>query len=117
MSRASEAGGSPVAVVGIDPLLFAAARYQVPPGLSELDWVGGLRQKPLPVLRAKYSDLPIPANSEIVLEGELRHGGREEVRVPAGHGGHLVDDGLHPPPEPGAAGPDLLAADRAAGYG
>jgi UbiD family decarboxylase len=62
-----------VAVVGMDPMLFLAARYQVPPGLSELDWVGGMRKEPLEVLRGKYTDLPIPANSEIVLEGEFRH--------------------------------------------
>jgi len=62
-----------VAVVGLDPLLFLAARYQVPPGLSELDWVGGLREEPLPVLRGEHTGLPIPANSEIVLEGEFRH--------------------------------------------
>lgn len=62
-----------VAVVGMDPMLFLAARYQVPPGLSELDWVGGMRNAPLEVLRGKYTDLPIPANSEIVLEGEFRH--------------------------------------------
>lgn len=61
-----------VAVVGIDPILFLAARYQVPPGLSELDWVGGMRGEPLGVVRSKYTDLPIPANSEIVLEGEFR---------------------------------------------
>ena len=62
-----------VAVVGLDPLLFLAARYQVPPGLSELDWVGGLREQPMEVLRGKYTGLPIPANSEIVLEGEFRN--------------------------------------------
>lgn len=62
-----------VAVVGMDPMLFLAARYQVPPGLSELEWVGGMRTEPLEVLRGKYTDLPIPANSEIVLEGEFRH--------------------------------------------
>jgi 4-hydroxy-3-polyprenylbenzoate decarboxylase len=62
-----------VAVVGLDPLLFLAARYQVPPGLSELDWVGGLREEPLSVLRGEHTGLPIPANSEIVLEGEFRH--------------------------------------------
>ena len=61
-----------VAVVGIDPLLFLASRYQVPPGLSELDWVGGMRGEPLEVIRGKYTDLPIPANGEIVMEGEFR---------------------------------------------
>jgi UbiD family decarboxylase len=62
-----------VVVVGLDPLLFLAARYQVPPGLSELDWVGGLREQPMEVLKGKYTGLPIPANSEIVLEGEFRN--------------------------------------------
>jgi len=61
-----------VAVVGIDPMLFLAGRYQVPPGQSELDWVGGMRGEPVEVLKSKYTDLPIPANSEIVLEGEFR---------------------------------------------
>lgn len=61
-----------VAVVGIDPMLFLAGRYQVPPGTSELDWVGGMRGEPMEVLRGKYTDLPIPANSEIVMEGEFR---------------------------------------------
>lgn len=58
-----------VAVVGMDPMLFLSARYQVPPGLSELEWVGGMRGEPMEVLRGKYSGLPIPANAEIVLEG------------------------------------------------
>ncbi len=62
-----------IAVVGVDPMLFLAARFQVPPGLSEIEWVGGMRDEPYPVLRSKYTDLPIPANSEIVLEGEFRH--------------------------------------------
>lgn len=62
-----------VAVVGIDPMLFLAGRYQVPPGTSELDWVGGMRGEAVEVLKGKYTDLPIPANSEIVLEGEFCH--------------------------------------------
>ena len=61
-----------VAVVGLDPMLFLASRFQVPPGLSELDWVGGMRGEPLKVLKGRYTDLPIPVNSEIVLEGEFR---------------------------------------------
>lgn len=62
-----------VAVVGLDPLLFLAARNQIPPGLSELDWMGGMREQAMEILRGKYTGLPIPANSEIVLEGEFRH--------------------------------------------
>jgi len=60
-----------VAVVGIDPALYIAARYQVPWGTSELDFAGGLRGEAVEVLQGKYTDLPIPAHAEIVLEGEV----------------------------------------------
>jgi 4-hydroxy-3-polyprenylbenzoate decarboxylase len=60
-----------VVVVGIDPLLFMAARYQVPWGVSEFDFAGGLKGEPIDVIRGKYTDLPIPADAEIILEGEV----------------------------------------------
>lgn len=63
-----------VAIVGIDPLMWMAARYQVPLGMSEFDWAGGLKGEPLEVVQGKYTGLPIPANAEIVLEGEVRPG-------------------------------------------
>ncbi len=64
--------------MGLDPLLFLASRFQVPPGRSELDWMGGMRGGPAEVLRGKYTDLPIPANSEIALEGQF---GCDETRM------------------------------------
>ncbi len=60
-----------VVVAGIDPLLFIAGRYQVPWGVSEFDFAGGLRGEPIEVIRGKYTDLPIPAHAEIALEGEV----------------------------------------------
>ena len=60
-----------VVVAGIDPLLYIASRYQVPWGVSEFDYAGGLKGEPIDVLRGKYTDLPIPADAEIVLEGEV----------------------------------------------
>jgi 4-hydroxy-3-polyprenylbenzoate decarboxylase len=60
-----------VVVAGIDPLLYIASRYQVPWGVSEFDYAGGLKEEPIDVLRGKYTDLPIPADAEIVLEGEV----------------------------------------------
>lgn len=60
----------PVAfVVGSDPLLFLASCTELPYGLSEYDWVGGVRGTPEPVIRGRVTGLPIPANAEIVLEG------------------------------------------------
>jgi 4-hydroxy-3-polyprenylbenzoate decarboxylase len=60
-----------VVVVGIHPLLYMAARYQVPWGVSEFDFAGGLKGGPIDVIRGKHTDLPIPADAEIVLEGEV----------------------------------------------
>jgi len=60
----------PVAmVVGSDPLLFLASCTEIPYGLSEYAWVGGLRGEPVPVVRGKVTGLPIPAFAEIVFEG------------------------------------------------
>ncbi len=60
----------PVAiVVGMDPLLFLASCLEVPLGVSEYDWAGGLRGRPIEVVRGKVTGLPIPAHAEIVLEG------------------------------------------------
>lgn len=58
-------------VVGIDPLLYIAARYQVPLKLSEFDFAGGIAGEPIEVIEGKYTGLPIPARAEIVLEGEV----------------------------------------------
>jgi 4-hydroxy-3-polyprenylbenzoate decarboxylase len=60
-----------VVVIGIDPLLYMAARYQVPWGVSEFDFAGGLMGEPVEVIKGKYTDLPIPAHAEIALEGEV----------------------------------------------
>lgn len=58
-------------VVGIDPILYTAARYQVAFGMSEFDFAGGIAGEGLEVIEGSYTGLPIPANAEIVLEGEV----------------------------------------------
>jgi 4-hydroxy-3-polyprenylbenzoate decarboxylase len=64
----------PVAiVVGMDPLLMLASTLEVPQGVSEYDWVGGIRGEPYPVVKAPVTGLPIPATAEIVLEGYMHH--------------------------------------------
>ncbi|MDI7259050.1 MAG: UbiD family decarboxylase, partial [Thermodesulfobacteriota bacterium] len=60
-----------VVVVGIDPLLFVASRFQVPWGTSEFDFAGGLAGEAVEVIKGKYTGLPIPAHAEIALEGEI----------------------------------------------
>lgn len=56
-------------VIGGDPLLFLMAANEVPSGVSEYEYAGGLRGKPYPVIEGKLTGLPIPAYAEIVLEG------------------------------------------------
>jgi UbiD family decarboxylase len=61
----------PVAVsLGHDPLLFMASAFEVPYGLSEYDFAGGLRGEPLEVVRLERTGLQVPATAEMVIEGE-----------------------------------------------
>jgi len=63
-----------VIVCGGDPLTFLMSSSEMPYGVCELDIVGGLRGKPLKVVRGKVTGLPFPANAEIVLEGFVEPG-------------------------------------------
>ncbi|VCU69349.1 Phenolic acid decarboxylase subunit C [Pigmentiphaga humi] len=62
----------PLAVVnGGDPALFMAGFESLPLGASELEFAGAIRGEPLAVCPGPVTGLPIPADAEIVLEGEL----------------------------------------------
>lgn len=62
----------PVAVVcGIDPVLFAVAGLGLPWGVSEYDLAGHIQKAPVDVIKGEITGLPIPAFSEIVIEGEI----------------------------------------------
>lgn len=60
-----------VATYGSDPQTFMISYSQLPWGKSELDVVGGLRERPLDVVRGPLTGLPIPANAEVAIEGEV----------------------------------------------
>lgn len=63
----------PVAVcIGGDPAVTMAAGMILPPGLSEYDIAGGIRGNPMELVKAETSDLLVPANAEIIIEGEIR---------------------------------------------
>ena len=62
----------PVAIVcGMDPLVFASSTIEVPFGVSEYEWCGAIRGEPYRVVNLPITGLPVPASSEIVLEGYL----------------------------------------------
>ena len=59
-----------VATFGADPLTFMASHARLPWGRSELDHAGGLKGRPLEIVRGPVTGLPIPAWAEIAIEGE-----------------------------------------------
>lgn len=64
---------------GHDPIFFLAGSIEVPYGLSEYDYIGGMLGRPAEVIKGEYSGLPIPASAEIAIEGDaLREGTRPE---------------------------------------
>ncbi|MDR7402951.1 MAG: UbiD family decarboxylase, partial [Armatimonadota bacterium] len=63
----------PVAIsFGHHPLLYLVGGLEVPHGLSEYDYAGGLLGEPLEVIRGPVTGLPIPARAEIAIEGFAR---------------------------------------------
>ena len=70
----SHALGKPLPVVvslGQEPSLFLASQLPLSPEVNEYEFAGWLQGAPLPVVPGIQTGLPVPANGEIVLEGEL----------------------------------------------
>jgi len=62
----------PVAIsLGQEPSILIAAGDNAAWGHCEYDYAGWLRGAPVEVTRGVYTDLPIPATAEAVLEGEI----------------------------------------------
>lgn len=58
--------------VGPDPMTFCASSTKMAGFLEdELEFAGGLRGAPLPVVKCETSDIRVPACSEFVIEGEV----------------------------------------------
>lgn len=69
----------PVAVViGADPLTLLASQAIAPIDYDELEIAGALHGKPLEVVKCRTNDIRVPARAEIVIEGRLLPGVREE---------------------------------------
>ena len=59
-----------VIIAGGDPIVHLVAQMDVPYGVGEYDYAGGLVGKPLEVIEGPATGLPIPANAEIAVEVE-----------------------------------------------
>jgi 4-hydroxy-3-polyprenylbenzoate decarboxylase len=66
--------GKPIAVAaawGIDPLFMLVGSQTFPKNISEYEFAGGIKGEPIPVVRGKTTDLLLPANAELVVEGTI----------------------------------------------
>jgi len=62
----------PIAIVcGQEPQLWISSISPLPIEIGEYDWAGGLRNRAVEVVKGETVDLPIPAEAEIVLEGQM----------------------------------------------
>lgn len=56
---------------GHDPALFLAGTLNLRYGVSELEYAGAMKGEPIDVLEGGATGLPIPASSEVAVEGEI----------------------------------------------
>jgi UbiD family decarboxylase len=64
---------APVAwVIASEPAVHLATVANLPYGKDEIELAGGLKGEPIELVPGKSIDLVVPANSEIVIEGEVR---------------------------------------------
>lgn len=89
-------GRAPVTVsLGHDPVLLVVAGTEVPRGISELEYAGAIIGRPIEVIRGESTGLPIPATSEIAVEGWL-YPDRREPEGPFGEWTGYYSGGTEP---------------------
>jgi 2,5-furandicarboxylate decarboxylase 1 len=76
----AEQAGVPLHIaiaIGVDPLTLLASQAIAPIDFDELEIASALHGQPLPVVKCLTSDVRVPAEAEIVLEGRLLPNVRE----------------------------------------
>jgi 4-hydroxy-3-polyprenylbenzoate decarboxylase len=71
--------------IGSDPATTYSAILPLPPDVDEMMVAGFLRQSPVEMVKCRTSDLEVPANAEIVLEGYVE---LDELRTEGPFGDH-----------------------------
>lgn len=71
--------------VGSDPAVIYSATAPLPESIDEMLFAGFLRKEPVEMVKCITSDIEVPANSELVIEGYLEPG---EMRIEGPFGDH-----------------------------
>src|SRR5581483_9855492 len=58
---------------GVDPLFMIVGAMGFPKNVSEYEFAGGIRNRPIEVVKGVTTDLVIPARAEIVMEGRIEY--------------------------------------------
>lgn len=72
--------------LGTDPAMLLAAIAALPEGIDEVMFASFLRNAPLPMVRAKSINIPVPAQAEFILEGSVP---LDETRLEGPFGDHF----------------------------
>jgi len=65
----------PIAIaIGGAPAITVAAAMSLPAGLSEVEHAGGLNLDPINLVKAETSEILVPGDAEIIIEGEILPG-------------------------------------------
>jgi UbiD family decarboxylase len=87
----------PVAIaIGVDPTIVLASITKFGYGVDEFAVAGGLRSEAVPLVRCETVDLEVPAHAEIVLEGIIRAGYREQEGPFGEFSGYMSSGGQTP---------------------
>lgn len=90
----------PVAIsFGHDVLLYLVGGMEIPYGVGEYDVCGGIRGKPVQIIKGPKTGLPIPATAEIVIEGEIYPNQFVESEGPFGEWTGYYAGGSKPQPK------------------
>lgn len=85
-----------VVAIGGDPTTIYSATAPLPHDFDELIFASFLRKEPVKVVKAITSDLLLPSQAEIVLEGYVIHG-EERLEGPFGdHTGYYTPPAMYP---------------------
>ncbi len=87
----------PIAIaIGMDPTVVLSSISKFSYGTDEFSVAGGLRGEPVPLVQCETIDLQVPAHAEIILEGVLRAGYREQEGPFGEFSGYMSPGGQQP---------------------
>jgi 4-hydroxy-3-polyprenylbenzoate decarboxylase len=82
MKERGECTATAAIVLGVDPITFAMSSTKVANlGEDELEFAGGFKGKPVELVKCETNEIMVPANAEMVIEGEIPLG-MEEAEGP-----------------------------------